>query len=82
MMDKLGVRNLFSCDTDTFRDAVHNRNTKVKEEKELYEIIIGSINYFNERMKTKMELLQQRSLDPEQRINRGTMSREGSKMFT
>ncbi len=40
VMDKLGARNLFSCDTDTFRDAVCNRIRNVKEGDELYSIII------------------------------------------
>jgi hypothetical protein len=75
-MNKLGASNLFSCNCDTFHDAVNNRITKVKEGDELYSIIIASINYFNKRMKTKMELLQRRCLDREQRINKRELQHE------
>ncbi len=44
--------------------------TKVNEADDLYSIIIGSINYFNKKMGTKMELLKQWCLDRELRIGR------------
>ena len=74
--NKLGYRNLFSCDSDTFRDAVKNRIAKVKEEDELYSTISASVNFFNEKMNKKMVLLKQRREDRERRIARSEQAHE------
>ncbi len=75
-MNKLGACNLFSTSSDTFQDAVCNQITKVKEADELYSTIIGSINYFNKKMKAKTALLQQRGLDRDIRVARMELPHE------
>jgi hypothetical protein len=75
-INKLGASNLFSCNCDTFHDAVNNRITKVKEEGELYATIIGSINYFNQKMKAKTALLEQRCIDRDIRRARKELPHE------
>ena len=67
---------MFSCDTDTFRDAVKNLMAKEKEEDDLYSTISASVNFFNAKMKKKMVLLKQRRQDRERRVARSEQGHE------
>ncbi len=73
---KLGCQDLFSCDRDTFCNAVRNRITKLKEEDEMYSTISGSVKFFNDKMKKNMEMLKKRGKDRALRIARDELPHE------
>ena len=75
-MNKKGVRDLFSVDTHRFKAAVAKRMNTLGTERKYEKTITDSVNYFNEKMERKIQLLRNQHILRSKRIARQELPHE------
>jgi hypothetical protein len=75
-MNKMGLRDLFSVETDRFKSAVAKRMTTISIEKKYEKTIVDSVKYFNAKMEREMELLRKQRNSRSERMSRNELPHE------
>jgi DNA repair ATPase RecN len=75
-MNKKGLRDLFSVETDRFKSAVRKRMTTIAIAEKYEKTIVDSVKYFNAKMEREMELLRKQRNSRSERMSRNELPHE------
>ncbi len=75
-LNKKGIKDLFSVETNSFREAVLKRLTKVSDEKEFERTITSSVAFFTKQMERQMKFLQKQRNTRSDRLAREELEHE------
>ena len=76
LMNKKGLRDLFSVETERFKSAVRKRMRTIATDKKYENTIVDSVNYFNTKMDRQMELLRNQRNSRSERMSRDEVPHE------